>query len=69
MLACGFDDLGELLAVGAGAEEEDHDEGVGEADLGTVDEPITRGLDDGEEIVVDGVAEEGREEFLGGVHL
>lgn len=47
-----FVDEPELLAHGAGAEEEDHDEGVGEADFGAVDEAIADGLEEDEGLVV-----------------
>lgn len=38
----------EFLAKGARAEEEDHDEGVGEADFGTVNGTIAHGFEEGE---------------------
>lgn len=59
-------ELGQVAGVGAGgaqdepglvaqralAEEEDHDEGVGEADLCAVDGAVARALDDGQGVVV-----------------
>ena len=43
----------------AGAEEEDHYEGVREADFGAVDDAIAEAFYEGEEVVVRGVEEEG----------
>lgn len=48
MLACGFEDEGDFFAYCAGAEEEDHDEGVGEADFGAVDGAIADSFEEGE---------------------
>ena len=51
MLARGFEDEQQFLAHGAGAEEEDHDESVGEADFGAVDGAVAGGFEDREERV------------------
>jgi len=53
--------------VRAFAEEECHDEGVGEADFGAVDEAIADGFDEGEYVVVLGVEDEGFYYCLEGV--
>ena len=47
-----LEDEPELLTNGAGAEEEDHDEGVGEADFGAVDQPIANGFEEDEGLLV-----------------
>lgn len=48
----------QLLPEGAGAEEEDHDERVGEADFGAVDGAVAGRLEQGEDIVVGRVADD-----------
>ena len=53
-----FEDEPEFFAQGAGAEEEDHYEGVGEADFGAVDGAIAQGFEEGEGLVVGGVEED-----------
>lgn len=50
-----FVDCQQLFADGAGAEEEDHDEGVWETDFGSVDGAIADGFDQGERGVVFGI--------------
>ena len=62
-----FEDEPEFLAEGAGAEEEDHYEGVGEADFGAVDGAIAQGFEEGEGLVVGGVEEDVA--FEGGLGL
>lgn len=52
MLAGGLVDEAELLLDGAGAEEQDHDEGMGEADFCAIDGAIAGALDDGEQVMV-----------------
>lgn len=49
----------DLLAHGAGSEQEDHDEGVREAHLGAVDGAVARALDDGQQVAVRRVEENG----------
>lgn len=48
MLLGGFEDGGELGRQGTRAEEEDHDEGVWEADFRAVDSAIADGFEKGE---------------------
>lgn len=52
MLPRRFVDEPELLTDGAGAEEEDHDHGVGKADFGAVDEAIADGFEEDEGLMV-----------------
>ena len=52
MLPCGFEDEPELFTHGAGAEEEDHDESVREADFGAVDGAIADGFEEDERLLV-----------------
>lgn len=52
MLSCRFVDEPELFSHRAGAEEKDHDEGVGEADFGAVDEAIADGFEEDERLVI-----------------
>ena len=52
MLPRGFEDEPEFLADGAGAEEEDHDEGVREADFGAVDEAVAECFEEDEGLMV-----------------
>ena len=61
MLPRRFEDEVELLAQGAGAEEEDHDEGVRKAHFRAVDGAIAGGFDDREERLEGGVEDEGFE--------
>lgn len=49
----------DLLAHGAGAEQEDHDEGMREAHLGAVDGAVACALDDGQQVAVRRVEEDG----------
>ena len=56
-----FEDEVELFAQGAGAEEEDHDKGVGKAHFGAVDGAIAGGFDDGEERLEGRVEDDGFE--------
>ena len=58
MLSGRFEDEPEFLAHGAGAEEEDHDEGVGEAHFGAVDGAIADGFEEDEGLVVGGVEDD-----------
>lgn len=58
VLPRGLVDEPELLAYGAGAEEEDHDERVGEADFGAVDEAVADGFEQDEGLVVGGVEDD-----------
>jgi len=51
VLPRGFEDEPEFLSEGAGAEEEDHDESVGKADFGAVDEAIADGFEEDEGVV------------------
>lgn len=69
VLACGFVDEVDLFAQGAGAEEEDHDQGVGKAHFGAVDCAITDGFDEGERCFVLGVEDDGFKGGLGEVSL
>jgi len=62
-----FSRAGEGAHVRAFAEEECHDEGVGEADFGAVDEAIADSFDEGKYVVVLGVEDEGFYCCLGGV--
>lgn len=66
MRSRGFKHRGHLLPECTGAEEEDHDEGVGEADFGAVDEAVAETFDDGEDVMVLGVEDEPVYGFLGG---
>lgn len=50
-----LEDEAEFFAHTAGAEQEDHDEGVGEADFGAIDEAVADCLDEGERGMVAGV--------------
>lgn len=43
----------------SGSEEEDHDERMGKADFAAVDGAVARGFDDGEDIMVFGVEDDG----------
>jgi len=54
----GFEDQVELLAKRTGAEEEDHDEGMGKADFGTVDGAVAHGFDVGEVVGIVGVEDD-----------
>ena len=81
----GFVDESELLSKGPGSEEEDHDEGVREADFGTVDSTIAGCFEEGEVVgifrveydIVYGVLlvvksiefQHGRRANLDGIHL
>jgi hypothetical protein len=58
VLPCRFEDEPELLTNGSGAEEEDHDEGVREADFGAVDGAIADGFEKDERLVVFGVEDD-----------
>jgi len=51
VLPCRFEDEPEFFPEGAGAEEENHDEGVGKADFGAVDEAIADGFEEDEGVV------------------
>lgn len=64
MLAGRFEDEPGFGAEGAGAEEEDHDEGVGEAHFCAVDDAIADAFDEGEDLVVLGVEDDALERFL-----
>ena len=64
VLPRGFEDQAQLAAKGTRAEEEDHDEGVGKADLGAVDGAVAGAFEDGEVVCVGGVEDEGAEGFL-----
>jgi hypothetical protein len=65
VLARGFVDEVDLLAERARAEEEDHDQGVGEADFGAVDRAIADGFEEGERCFVLRVEDDGFERGLG----
>jgi hypothetical protein len=52
VLPGGLEDEPELLAHGAGAEEEDHDEGVGEADFGAVNGAVAEGFEQDEGLFI-----------------
>ncbi len=54
----GFEDQVELLAKGTGAEEEDHDEGMGKADFGTINGAVAHGFDEGEVVGIVGVEDD-----------
>ena len=54
MRSCRFEDEFYLLAECARAEEEDHDEGVGEAHFGAVDSAVAGRFEDAEEGVEGG---------------
>ena len=58
MLSGCFVDEPEFLAHGAGAEEEDHDEGVREAHFGAVDGAIAERFEEDERLLVFGVEED-----------
>lgn len=58
MLARSFIYEGQLFAHCTGAEEEDHDEGVGEADFGAVDQTVADGFEEDEGLVVGRVEED-----------
>lgn len=51
MLSCRFEDELELLLYWSGPEEQDHDQGMWEADFGAVDQAITDCLDEHKRIV------------------
>lgn len=63
-MAGGFEDEEEFLAEGAIAEEEDHNEGVREADFGAVDEAVAGTFEDGEDRVEGGGHDDWVDEFL-----
>lgn len=70
VLPCGFEDCPYFFAEGSGFEEEDHDEGMREADFGAVDEAIAQGFEEDEGLVVGGVEDDfALEVGLGGVLL
>ena len=52
MLPRGFEDEPELLAQGAGAEEEDHHHSMRKADFGAVDGAIAEGFEEDEGLFV-----------------
>ena len=64
VLAGGLEDEPAFGAEGAGAEEEDHDEGVGEAHFCAVDDAIADAFDEGEDVVVLRVEDDALERFL-----
>ena len=59
-----FEDERDLLSEGAAPEEEDHYQGVGEADFGAVDGAVAGGFEDGEEGVEGRVGEDGGDVWL-----
>ena len=61
MCSSSFEDQSDFLSKAAAAEEEDHDEGVGEADFGAVHGAIAGGFKDAEEWVEGGGEDEGFE--------
>ena len=52
MLPSSFEDEPEFLSYGAGAEEEDHDQGVREADFGAVDGAVAQGFEQDEGLFI-----------------
>lgn len=52
VLAGGLVDGPEFVAQRAGSEEHDHDEGMGKANLGTVDEAIADGLEEDKKVMI-----------------
>lgn len=52
------------LNVRSGSEEEDHYEGVWEADFGPVDESVAQALEESEDVMVGGIQDEGLDRSL-----
>lgn len=64
VLARGGQNLAELFTRGTRAKKKDHDQGVREANFGTIHETVPRALHNGEHIMVRGVQDKLRERSL-----